>query len=167
MELIHIWTDGGGRNPGVGGWAAFLTDNRRGKIFGRFEGKTTNNRSETRAVILGLTKLRRPSEVLIHTDSMYVIRGINKLKNGDMLKTNQDLWFLLESRLSEHLEVNAVHTNGHSHDKMNNIVDKVAGYCASNRESVKIVIPDIHELLAVYNNKMKMSTLLKWGDQYE
>ncbi len=50
----------------------------RGKELWGGEANTTNNRMELLGAIRGLEALKRPCEVLLVTDSQYVMKGINE-----------------------------------------------------------------------------------------
>lgn len=76
------------------------------------EPETTNNRMEMRAAIEALNALKGPREVILHTDSKYVMDGINqwmpawkkrgwKTANKKPVK-NQDLWQELDDAVSRH-----------------------------------------------------------------
>ena len=47
---------------------------------------TTNNRMELTAVIEALAALNRPSQVILHTDSQYVMKGISEWIKGWKVK---------------------------------------------------------------------------------
>jgi ribonuclease HI len=102
---ISIYTDGAARgNPGPGGYGVLMLAGKHSKeISGGFR-KTTNNRMELLAVIIGLEALKNPgSTVTIYTDSKYVADAVTKgwvfnwEKKGFKKKKNPDLWrrFLL------------------------------------------------------------------------
>jgi ribonuclease HI len=67
---------------------------------------------ELMAVIEGLRKLKRPSNVTIHTDSRYVMDGAAKWLKGWKTKgwktadkkpvKNEDLWRLLDQEMARH-----------------------------------------------------------------
>src|SRR5476649_1136286 len=82
-KAIHIFTDGACKgNPGRGGWGALLRCNGEEKELFGGEASTTNNRMELMAVIEALGALKRPSEVVVHTDSQYVQKGITEWIHG-------------------------------------------------------------------------------------
>jgi ribonuclease HI len=56
-------------------------DGTEREIFGG-ERSTTNNRMELTAVIEALQALKRPSRVVVHTDSQYVMKGITEWIRG-------------------------------------------------------------------------------------
>jgi ribonuclease HI len=113
MSKVEIFTDGACKgNPGRGGWGALLTvDGHEKEIFGG-EPNTTNNRMELRAVIEALTTLTRPCEVVLHTDSQYVQKGISEWIHGWKKRgwktaarepvKNEDLWKALDAIQGTH-----------------------------------------------------------------
>lgn len=113
MDKVEIFTDGACKgNPGPGGWGALLISGQHKKeIFGG-ELNTTNNRMELRAVIEALTALKRPCEVIVHTDSQYVQKGISEWIHGWKARgwktaskepvKNADLWQELDAAQSVH-----------------------------------------------------------------
>mgnify|MGYP001313800322 FL=1 len=139
--MIKIYTDGSCiGNPGKGGWAAIILENKKQKIISGSESYTTNNRMELIAVIKAL-KLVKKKELSIITDSQYVKNGIEvwifKWKeNGWMTAEkkpvkNKDLWLLLE-KLSKNKKIKWEWVKGHSSDKLNNKVDEIARNEANN-----------------------------------
>lgn len=88
-EKIVIHTDGAcSGNPGPGGWGTIIAfPDGRVRELGGSEDQTTNNRMELEAVISGLHFVRsNEQDVLIFTDSTYVIRGITQWIWGWMKK---------------------------------------------------------------------------------
>ncbi len=110
---IEIYTDGACRgNPGPGGWGALLLYGDHRKTMHGGEPETTNNRMELTAAIEALNALKGAREVILHTDSKYVMDGIVKwmpawkkrgwkTANKKPVK-NQDLWVLLDAAVSRH-----------------------------------------------------------------
>jgi ribonuclease HI len=113
LEKVEIYTDGACKgNPGPGGWGAWLKSGSSEKeIFGGELG-TTNNRMELRAVIEALNLLKRPCQVVLHTDSQYVQKGISEWIHGWKKRgwktasrepvKNVDLWQALDEAQSRH-----------------------------------------------------------------
>lgn len=113
MQKVEIFTDGACKgNPGPGGWGALLiAGEHRKELFGG-EPNTTNNRMELTAVIEALSVLKRPCEVIVHTDSQYVQKGISEWIHGWKARgwktaskepvKNVDLWQALDSARSKH-----------------------------------------------------------------
>ncbi len=133
---VEIFTDGACRgNPGPGGWAALLRVGDHEKLISGAEQETTNNRMELRAAIEGLSALKRPSRVVLTTDSQYVRQGITQWisgwkKNGWRTAArkpvkNQDLWQQLDAALGQH-EVEWLWVKGHSGHEENERVDQAA-----------------------------------------
>lgn len=111
--VVHVYTDGACKgNPGPGGWGALLQAGAQEKeIFGG-EAQTTNNRMELVAVIRALQALKRPSRLVIHTDSQYVQKGISEWIHGWKARgwltadrkpvKNADLWRELDALTAGH-----------------------------------------------------------------
>ena len=144
MKMIEIYCDGSSiGNPGPGGWGAVVADHARAKELGGYEKATTNNRMELTAAIESLRILKNTSEVVIHTDSRYVINGSTKWvkgweKNGWQTKDkkdvrNRDLWEVLV-KLAERHEVTWKHVKGHSGIELNERVDMIANGFARKEE---------------------------------
>jgi len=106
LKSITIFSDGSSRgNPGPGGWGAIVADCEKVTELGGGEKHTTNNRMELLGVINALSSLgslASKSNIIVNTDSSYVINGITKWvygwqKNGWKSSTkedvvNRDLW---------------------------------------------------------------------------
>lgn len=113
MDKVEIFTDGACKgNPGPGGWGAWLVAGATEKELFGGELNTTNNRMELMAVIEALNALKRPCEVVVHTDSQYVQKGISEWIHGWKAwgwKTasrapvkNVDLWQALDTAQARH-----------------------------------------------------------------
>ena len=81
---VDIFSDGASRgNPGPGGYGTLLRYiDRNGGVHEKelsagYE-KTTNNRMELMGAIAGLEALTKPCEVLLTSDSRYLIDAFNK-----------------------------------------------------------------------------------------
>ena len=80
---VEIFTDGACKgNPGPGGWGAVIRWGERERELSGGERLTTNNRMELLAAIRALEALKRPCEIVLHTDSIYVRDGISKWIHG-------------------------------------------------------------------------------------
>ena len=136
---IEAATDGAcSGNPGPGGWGGLIIfdDNSELEIGGS-EQNTTNNRMELTAAIKTLEKLKTyklKENFKLRTDSKYVIEGytkwiINWKRNGWKTSSgksvqNLDLWQKIDQ-----LRINGLimeYVKGHSGDKQNDRVDKIA-----------------------------------------
>lgn len=137
MSVI-INTDGACKgNPGPGGWGVLLQSStgRQREAFGGVL-QTTNNRMELTAVIMGLSLLKKPCDVIIRSDSQYVVKGCeqwlsgwkrNNWRNssGKPVK-NDDLWRELDGLMKKHLSIKFEWVKGHAGDPANEIADKLA-----------------------------------------
>ena len=75
--MIKIYTDGSCLgNPGNGGWAAIIIDDKKKIQIKGSKKDTTNNQMELLAPIKALKKIPKGSSVQIFTDSKYVKSGI-------------------------------------------------------------------------------------------
>ena len=101
---IVIYTDGSAlNNPGPGGYGVVLKFNQhRKELSGGFR-QTTNNRMEVYACIAGLRTLKQASDVVIISDSKYVVESMNQgwaarwkangwRRNDKEKAGNSDLW---------------------------------------------------------------------------
>ena len=143
MTKVQIYTDGSARgNPdGPGGYGVVLhfTDSS-GKLHEKTisEGfvKTTNNRMELLAAIMGLEALNRPCQVELYSDSKYLIdafiqkwidnwvaRNWNRGKSGPV--KNVDLWKRLLKAKEPH-QVQFVWVKGHAGHPENERCDQMA-----------------------------------------
>ena len=109
-------------------------DGTEKELFGG-ERATTNNRMELTAVIEALGALKRPSRVILHTDSQYVMKGITEWIRGWKVKgwktaskepvKNADLWRTLDEAVARH-EIQWVWVKGHSGHNGNERADALA-----------------------------------------
>ena len=139
---IKIYTDGACKgNQGVGGYGSILTfvDSK-----GQYHEKelsagyklTTNNRMELMAAIVALEALKRPSEVILYSDSKYLVDAINEKwldawvfknwkQNSKNPVKNIDLWKRLIKAKEPHF-VEFVWVKGHAGHEYNERCDKLA-----------------------------------------
>jgi len=136
MTEVVIYTDGAcSGNPGRGGWGAVLRWNGTQRELHGGEPLTTNNRMELMAAIQALETLTRPSRVVMHTDSKYVLDGITKWlpgwqRNGWKTASKQpvknvDLWQRLVAAMAPH-QVSWHWVKGHNGDPGNERADELA-----------------------------------------
>ena len=136
MDKVEVYTDGACKgNPGIGGWGVLLVaGNNRKEMFGG-ERDTTNNRMEMCAIIEALRALKWPCEVLLHTDSQYVLKGMTewiegwkargwKAANKKPVK-NVDLWQQLDEQVARH-KIEWIWVRGHSGHVGNERADALA-----------------------------------------
>lgn len=143
MSKVQIYTDGSARgNPdGPGGYGVVLhfTDSS-GQLYEKTISagyiKTTNNRMELMAAIVGLEALNRPCEVDLYSDSKYLTDAFNQHwidnwvannwvrgKSGPV--KNIDLWERLLKAKAPH-KVNFIWVKGHAGHPQNERCDKMA-----------------------------------------
>lgn len=137
MKHVDIYTDGACRgNPGRGGWGAILIYNGTEKEMSGGEKMTTNNRMELTAAIEALSALKEPCDVMLCSDSTYLVNAINKgwleaWKKKGFKKTattqvpNTDLWIKLDRQLSRH-KIELVWVRGHDGHEYNERCDRLA-----------------------------------------
>ena len=134
---IMIYTDGGClENPGPGGYGAIIVEgDRQIELSGGFR-LTTNNRMELMACITALKALKAPSDVILHSDSSYVVNGIGKgwarrwrannwMRTKSETAENRDLWEQLLSLCDLH-RVAFVWVRGHAGHPENERCDELA-----------------------------------------
>ena len=139
--MIELFTDGASSgNPGPGGYGVILRAGNHYKELSAGFRKTTNNRMELMAVIVGLEALKKPGmEVTIYSDSKYVIDAVEKgwvfgwRKKGFAGKKNADLWmrFLQVYRLHQ---VKFVWVKGHAGHPENERCDRLAVEAGQKRD---------------------------------
>lgn len=140
MKNVTIYTDGSCLgNPGPGAWAAILSYNNKEKIISGYQESTTNNQMEIKAAIEALKILKESCEVILYTDSKYVMQGITewlpKWKETNFKnKKNVELWLELEKETKRH-KITWQWVQAHSTNKINNRVDKIARDTAINNAS--------------------------------
>lgn len=137
MNEVTIYTDGAcSGNPGPGGYGVILMSGKYSKEISGGDPKTTNNRMELMAVIVGLQALKRPCTVKLYSDSQYVVNMVNQgwlvrwKKNGWMRNKsepakNVDLLEELDRLLQIH-QVEMIWVKGHADNPYNNRCDELA-----------------------------------------
>ena len=141
--LVKIYTDGAARgNPdGPGGYGTILScvdaqGQEHIREFSQGYKKTTNNRMELMAAIVGLEALNRPCQVELYSDSKYVVdafnqhwidswvaKGWNRGKSGPV--KNIDLWKRLLKAKEPH-QVKFIWVKGHAGHPENEKCDALA-----------------------------------------
>ncbi|MDD3797858.1 MAG: ribonuclease HI [Novosphingobium sp.] len=140
MKRVEIFTDGACKgNPGPGGWGALLRMGRHEKELSGSDPHTTNNRMELTAAIRALEALIEPCQVVLHTDSKYVMDGITRWVHGwkrNGWKTaskkpvqNAELWHELIEASGRH-KVEWIWVKGHDGHPENERVDRLASDAA-------------------------------------
>ncbi len=134
---VVIYTDGSSvGNPGPGGYGVvILAGETRKEISGGYRW-TTNNRMELMACIAALGTLKEPADVILHSDSRYVVNGIDrgwalKWRANGWMRTkseaarNCDLWERLLELCDRH-RVRFVWVHGHAGNRENERCDRLA-----------------------------------------
>lgn len=145
MDKVEIFTDGACKgNPGRGGWGALLVAGENKKEMFGGELNTTNNRMELKAVIEALSVLKRPCEVIVHTDSQYVQKGISEWIHGWKARgwktaskepvKNVDLWQALDEAQMRH-KIQWRWVKGHAGHEGNERADALANLGVSSVSS--------------------------------
>lgn len=127
-------------NPGPGGFGIVLrASGNVTELSGGYR-LTTNNRMEMLGAIVGLETLSEPADVLLRSDSRYLIDAMSKrwiagwqrkgwrTSSGDPVK-NQDLWQRLLVAVRPHY-VKWLHVKGHAGDPDNERCDAIANAAA-------------------------------------
>lgn len=149
--LVKIYTDGAARgNPdGPGGYGTILhyTDTKgvlHERTFSQGYEKTTNNRMELMAAIIGLEALNRPCQVELYSDSKYLTDAFNqhwiegwqrkgwKRGKNEPVK-NVELWKRLLAAKEPH-EVRFIWVKGHDGHELNERCDMLATSAADGED---------------------------------
>ncbi len=137
LKPVTIYTDGAcSGNPGPGGYGIVLMyQQHRKELSGGFR-LTTNNRMEMMAAIVGLQALKFPCEVMLYTDSRYLVDAMtqgwakrwqanNWKRNKKEMAKNPDLWQTLLELCDAH-RVQFAWVKGHAGDPENECCDRLA-----------------------------------------
>lgn len=147
---VEIFTDGSARgNPGPGGYGAVLrfVDGRGAvhqKELSQGFVRTTNNRMELMGAIAALEALKHPCEVVLQSDSQYVVKAFNEQWVDGWLKRgwknsqkqpvkNVDLWKRLLAAKEGH-DVTFVWVKGHAGHAENERCDELATAAADGTD---------------------------------
>lgn len=148
-QQLIIYTDGAARgNPGPGGYGIVLQWGNTVKELSQGYRRTTNNRMELMAVIVALRQLKKEGlDVVIYTDSSYVVDSVEKrwvfgwVKTNFKDKKNADLWkqFLVEYKKHK---IKFQWVRGHATNAGNNRCDELATAAA---DSGNWLIDEVYE----------------------
>jgi len=136
--MITMYTDGASQgNPGPGGYGVVLKYKQHRKELSQGYRRTTNNRMELLAVIVGLEAIKEPGfEVTVYSDSRYVVDAVEKkwlwgwVKKNFAKVKNPDLWQRLLKVYTKH-KVRFVWVKGHAGNPENERCDQLAVQAAS------------------------------------
>lgn len=131
--MITIYTDGSSRgNPGPGGYGVVMKFREHRKEISQGYRKTTNNRMELLAIIVGLEAIKvKNAPVKIYSDSKYVIDSVTKgwlwgwIKKDFKGKKNKDLWLRFVDIYNQH-RVTFQWVKGHAGIPENERCDQLA-----------------------------------------
>ena len=142
-KTVTIYSDGACiGNPGPGGYGTVLLAGEHRKELSAGFRRTTNNRMELLGAIVGLEALKRPSDVVLWSDSQYLIHAMTKgwleswQKRGWRTSSkepvkNKDLW----QRLLRAIEPHSIEwrwVRGHTGDVENERCDQLATAAAAS-----------------------------------
>jgi len=150
MKKVELYTDGAcSGNPGPGGWGAILRYGEHEKEINGYKEHTTNNQMELTAVIKSLSLLKEQCDVIIYTDSKYVLDGITKFlpdwkkrgwKTADKKPVkNQELWLQLEEETKKH-KISWQWVRGHNGHPENERADELARAGIEEIKNLKHII---------------------------
>lgn len=141
-----IYTDGSSDHERNGGWAAIVATPISIMELTGFEEDTTNNRMEMQAAINGLLTLDKPYNVLLVSDSAYLLNtiehkwytrwfeedfrdelhnSINPQGSQRKKRPNLDLWYQMRDLIKFH-NIICVKVKGHDGIYLNEEVDRLA-----------------------------------------
>ena len=152
--VVKIYTDGAARgNPdGPGGYGTVLhyVDSQgvlHEREYSQGYVRTTNNRMELMAAIVGLEALTRPCEVELYSDSKYLTDAFNKKWIDGWIKKNwkrgknepvknRELWERLLKAKAPH-QVTFIWVKGHDGHEMNVRCDTLATTAADGEDLIE------------------------------
>ncbi len=149
---VTIYTDGSASgNPGPGGYGTILRyvtpdGQKHEKELSQGYKHTTNNRMEIMAAIVGLEALKTECDVVIYSDSQYLVNAFNKGWIDDWVKKdwrrkakdpvkNVDLWQRLLRAMNGH-SVRFNWVKGHDGHPENERCDKLATGAAAGEDLI-------------------------------
>jgi ribonuclease HI len=156
ITKVSIYTDGSARgNPeGPGGYGTIVEfiDSKGQEHIREYSGgykKTTNNRMELMAAIVGLEALLKPCQVTLYSDSQYLVKAFNEhwlegwIKKGWKRGHNEpvknvDLWKRLLEAMETH-KVEYIWVRGHSGHPQNERCDVLATTAADGTDLLEDV----------------------------
>ena len=148
LKQVTVYTDGACiGNPGPGGYGVILIYGELRKELSGGYRLTTNNRMELMAAIKGLSALKEPCQVILFSDSEYLVKAINKgwvkrWKENDWHRSNKkqavnsDLWAEL-LRLCDKHRIIFEWVRGHNGHLENERCDKLAFLAAQQSDLIE------------------------------
>ena len=147
--VIYLYTDGAASgNPGPGGYGAILRCAGHEKELSGGFARTTNNRMELMAVIVGLETIRwENARVEVYSDSSYVVKAVNEgwldnwQRKGWKKVKNPDLWMRFLEVYRRH-RVTFHWIRGHAGHPENERCDTLAVNAGSKAAAAGAVLPE-------------------------
>mgnify|MGYP001954921636 CR=1 FL=1 len=135
---IKLFTDGGCRKNGIGGWGVvFVCGDVVKEVYGGTT-NTTNNKMELTSVIEALKRVkRRDIPIKVYSDSAYIVNCFNdkwyvKWRRNGWINSrgqpveNKDLWEELINLVESFDSIEFVKVKGHSGVEFNERADQLA-----------------------------------------
>ena len=145
LKHVTVYTDGACLgNPGPGGYGVILLcQGHKRELSGGYR-KTTNNRMEIMAAIVGLEALKEKCSVTLYSDSEYLVKAMSKgwiqrwrvngwKRNKRDQVLNPDLWKRL-LQLCQYHEVQFGWVRGHAESPENIRCDELAMQAAQRAD---------------------------------
>jgi len=151
MKNIVIYSDGSSLgNPGPGGFGIVLRYKNKIKEVSGGIPHTTNNRAEMVAVIEGLKALNESCNVMVYTDSKYIVSTYN---DGWQKKKNNDLWKIMDNLNKIH-NIKYTWIKGHAGNPDNEKCNLLAQLAAADQAAGNGIN------IAMYGVKVSLQTKL-------
>lgn len=137
-KQVYLYSDGACKgNPGPGGWGTILVYGENEKELSGGDSYTTNNKMEITGIIEGLKALKEPCDVIVTTDSQYVVNTFNRhwidnwqrhnwKKSDGSDVANVDLWKILLDLIDKNISVKFEWIKGHNGHPYNERCDRLA-----------------------------------------
>jgi len=137
MREVKIYTDGACRgNPGRGGYGVVMKSGSFEKELSQGYQKTTNNRMELLAAIVGIEALKEPCQIELFSDSKYLVDAHNQnwiagwkkkgwTRGKGQTLANVDLWKRMNAAETPH-KITWTWVKGHAGHDQNERCDKLA-----------------------------------------
>ena len=146
-NIVYAFSDGSAiGNPGPGGYGVVLKYGDSRKELSQGFIHTTNNRMELLGAITALDSLKHNQRVVLTTDSLYVINGIEKgwalkwrannwMRNKKKRALNPDMWDRLLKACERH-DVRFKWIRGHTGHPENERCDELANNAARSNDQI-------------------------------
>lgn len=124
--MVIIYTDGAYSSTRDQGGIAFVILDENEEViyeYAKTYKVTTNNRMEMLACIVALESIEEPQDIIIISDSQYVIKSYTE---GWKRKKNLDLWPRFDKAIEFHNSVSWKWVKGHENTEINNRCDLLA-----------------------------------------